>query len=386
MKKYLAGLLACLMALSLCGTAFASEEGLSEELYSFQVEIDGQVYAFPMSYADFTAMGWECMDDDTELFEPNEYTPTASFEKDGLEAYVYIINMGIDTAPLSQCSVGGLAVDSYQYEDSSMSFVFPGGVRYGEAALEDITAAYGTATDTYEGELYTQLTYEYDTYQEWEFSVDKETGVLDGFDLRNFAADQQAVADAMAAVKNEPTAEVMEYAAPAELGTDPMSFVVDYAGDLYQMPAPVCAFLDNGWTLKTEDSDSVVIGRGFGWVSLVKDNQELYTTVRNYSPNAATIENCFVTSVEGDVNGTDLPLTIPGGVTVGMAEADAAAALEGTEYELDDASSDYFIYYTLSLEDSVWDSVEILVDRETGTVSRIEVSHEPDDLVLEAVG
>lgn len=388
MKKCLAGLLACVLTLSLCGAALAAaeeeEEGLSEDLYSFQVEIDGEVYAFPMSYEDFTAKGWECKDDETELFEPNQYTPTASFEKDGLKVYVYIINQGIDTVPLSQCAVGGLSVDSYQYDESTMSFTFPGGIAYGEATLDDITAAYGPASDTYEGDLYTELTYEYDYYQDWEFYVDAESGVLNEFDMRSFATDEQAVAEAMAAVENEPTEEVLAYTAPEELGTDPLSFVVEYAGDLYQMPAPVSAFVDNGWTLKAEDSDGVIVGKGFGWVSLIKDNQELYTTVRNYSPNAATIENCFITSVEADRNGTNLPMTIPGGVTMGMAADGVAAALEGVEYEMNDTDSDYFIYYTIESPDSTLDGLEIRVDREENAVSGIEVEYEPDELTTPA--
>lgn len=385
-KKWLAGLLACVMALSLCGVALASGEGLSDDLYSFQLAIDGEVYAFPMSYADFTARGWVCGDDEKELFEPNEYTPTASFAKNGLEVYVYMINMGIDTVPLSQCMVGGLAVDSSQHGAPAVTFTFPGGIVFGASTLEDVTDAYGPANDQFEGDQYIQLTYEYESCQNWTFSLDRESGLLNGFDVRNFAVDQQANAEALAAVDSAPTEEVQVYTAPEELGTDPLSFAVEYAGALYQMPAPVSAFLHNGWTLQEEDSDGAVIGKGFGWVSLLKDDQELYTTVRNYSPAAAAIENCFVTSVESNMNGTCLPMTVPGGVTVGMAAGDVPAALEGVNYELDDTSSEYFVYYTVVSEDSSWDSVKITVDRQTNTVSGIAVSYEPDEMPGLAVG
>lgn len=51
-----------------------------------------------------------------------------------------------------------------------------------------------------------------------------------------------------------------------------------------------------------------------------KDNQNYHTIVRNYSADAAVIENCFVTDVEGNVNRTNLPITVQKGITIGLTE------------------------------------------------------------------
>ena len=43
------------------GEATDSEiaEGLGDDIYSFSMELDGQIMKFPMTYHDFVGMGWE---------------------------------------------------------------------------------------------------------------------------------------------------------------------------------------------------------------------------------------------------------------------------------------------------------------------------------------
>ncbi|MDO4345135.1 MAG: hypothetical protein Q4C50_10075 [Eubacteriales bacterium] len=382
-KKSMFCLAGCASAVLLCSPVMAEETKeavLSDDIYSFSLLLDGDLYEFPMSYEDFTALGWEYKDDAGTEISPNQYSPSETFSKGNLDAYAKIINLGINTLPVSECTVGGLSIDSWQFEDAPDTVIeFPKGIVFGKSTLEDIKAAYGEPSDTYEGDLYTMLSYEYDYYQEIEFYVDKETGVIDEFDIENFVVDEESNAAAAAEVSSDPTEEVLAYTAPTELGDDLLSFIVEYAGDLYQLPAPVSVFLENGWTLKEKDSDSVIAGKDFGWVYMMKDNQEYHSTVRNYSPNAAAIENCFVTSVESSVDSTNLPITIQKGITLGMSNEDLLAALEGEDYETDD-SSDMFIYYTIEGKESSLDGIQILVKREDNAVTSIEVEYEPDTL------
>ena len=387
-KKALSWLIICALVLSLgtvCALAQEEEEqapALSDDIYSFQLMLDGELYTFPMSYEDFTAMGWEYQGDENEQLSPNQYTVAETFAKDGLEIYVTLANLGINTASYAQCAVGGISIDPYQFKEApDTQLTLPGGIVYGVSTAEDIQAAYGTATDSYEGDMYTKLTYEHDYYQDWDLSVYKESGVLEEVEVRNLVADEQANAEAAAQVSDEPTQEVLAYAAPEELGDDPLSFRVEFAGDLYQLPAPVSVFLENGWTLKKELSATIVSGRDFGWVELMKDNQELRCIARNYSPDAAVVENCFITSVEADTYGTDLPLTGPGGATVGMTEQELTAwldGLDGVEYEQEQSGS--FAYYTIEGPESSLDGIEFVVNQEEDAVTSIEVSYEPDSL------
>lgn len=394
-KKVITGMIASAMILSLCQmsalaeenteaasqeTAASEDSALSDDLYSFELLLDGELYQFPMSYEEFTAKGWTYKDDDTIEIKPNSYSPSERFTKGSLEIYASVINLGINTLPLSECTVGGISMDEWQYKDApETTLELPGGITYGASTLEEITAAYGPASDTYEGDLYTKLEYEYDYYQDWELYVSTETGVLNEVEVRNFVADEEANSSAAAEVSDEPTPEVLAYEAPTELGDDPGSFTVDYAGDLYQLPAPVSFFEEKGWTLKREASDSIIPGRSFGWVSMLKDNQELKVIARNYNDNATVIDNCFVTTVKANVYGPELSLTLPSGITMGMTAEELTAALESISLEQDVEESDSFTYYNL-IKEASRSTIQIIVKKEDGVVTGIEVQNAPKTL------
>ena len=394
-KKVITGMIASAMILSLCQmsalaeenteaasqeTAASEDSALSDDLYSFELLLDGELYQFPMSYEEFTAKGWTYKDDDTIEIKPNSYSPSERFTKGSLEIYASVINLGINTLPLSECTVGGISMDEWQYKDApETTLELPGGITYGISTLEDITAAYGPASDTYEGDLYTKLEYEYDYYQDWELYVSTETGLLNEVDVRNFVADEEANSSAAAEVSDEPTPEVLAYEAPTELGDDPGTFTVDYAGDLYQLPAPVSFFEEKGWTIKREVSDSIIPGRSFGWVSMLKDNQELKVIARNYNDNATVIDNCFVTTVKANVYGPELSLTLPGGITMGMTEEELTAVLESISLEQDVEESDSFTYYNL-IKEASRSTIQIIVKKEDGVVTGMEVQNDPKTL------
>lgn len=355
-------------------------QALSDDIYSFQAEIDGEVYQFPMSYGEFTAKGWTYDGDAAQTMEPEQYTAAETFKKDSSKLYATIFNLGMNTVPFSECQIGGFSVDSYMMKDSAFSVKLPKGIEFGVSTLEDVKAAYGEPSREYDGEMYTALTYEYETYQDVEIQVDKETKVVSKIDMRNIieTASEEEKAQAETAVSDEVTEEVKSYQAPTELGDDLTKFIVEYAGALYQMPAPVSEFEKNGWTVKEDQSDMTVKGKDAGWVSLMKNNQELRVMARNYGDNATTIRNCFVTTVKGDDNSTDMPITVQKGITRGMTKADLEKALEGVTYEFEE--SDMFEYYTVEGPESSLDSVQILVRKDTSVVQAIEVSYMPREL------
>ncbi len=353
---------------------------LSDDLYSFQMKINSDIYTFPMSYDEFLALGWTYKNDETMEIQPNSYSPSERFSLGDLEVYATVTNLGINTVPVTQCAIAGISIDSFQMADvTDVTIELPGGIQYGVSTLDDITAAYGTPSDTYEGDLYTKVTYEKDYYQDVDLYLDSETGLLNEIEIRNMVADDEANDAAAADVSNEPTPEVLAYKAPTALGDDLTSFIVDYAGDLYQLPAPVSEFLNNGWTIDKDKSASVIAGKGYDWIYMSKDNQNYHTIVRNYNANATVVENCFVTDVEGDVNSTNLPVTVQKGLTLGLTEKEVVSALDGETYELDD-SSDTFHYYTITGSDSSLDKVEIIVNTEKDAVTSIEVSYTPKTL------
>ena len=169
---------------------------------------------------------------------------------------------------------------------------------------------------------------------------------------------------------------VTKYKAPTSLGKNFGKFIVEYAGDLYQIPAPVSVFEKNSWKIIAEESDVAVKAKSFGWVTIMKDNQKLKVIANNYADSATTINNCFVTSVKGDDNTTDLAITVQNKITRGMKQKDLEKALTGMDFEKDDSSST-FTYYTIVGPDSDLDYVQILVRTDTSVVQAIEVNNQP---------
>lgn len=352
----------------------STNANLSDDLYSFQVELNGMVYQFPMSFNDLTANGWK-YDGDTSLkLEPNQYTSEQFSNEDGLKIYADLINLGENTEPFDGCQIGGFSVDNFLVGDQEISLTLPKGIQYGKANMQDVISAYGDPTKKYEGSMYTSLTYEYASYQDIDLKIDIETKVINSIDLRNFTLPQEA-SDQSAEVSSEVPAVVSDYNAPSSLSDDLTSFIVDYDGVLYQLPAPVSEFEKNGWKVKPEESDSTVKAKDFGWVTLMKNNQSLRVIANNYADIATTINNCFVTTVKGDDNSTDMPITIQKNITRGMSKSDLEKALKGVKYETDDSTS--LEYYTIKGKESSLDRVEIIINKDSKKIQSIEVSNSP---------
>ncbi len=229
------------------------------------------------------------------------------------------------------------------------------------------------------------LTYRYDSYQTWDFEVDGESGLVTEFEVENFVADDDANAEAAANVSGEPTEAVLAYVAPTEMSDDPMDYVFELAGDLYKMPAPVSAFIANGWTLKKEGGDAgIVAGYDYGYATLTKDGDDLAVSINNYDPNAQVIENCFVTDITF-YSSSPFGLKLPYEISFEMTGDELVAALDSIpkdilpKYEVDD-DSDLATYYTIVDIDDEYQGIKIAVDKEDGAVSWLEIEHEPETL------
>lgn len=352
----------------------STTDNLSNDLYSFQVEMDSHVYQFPMSYDYLTSSGWKYEGDTNLKLEPNQYTSETFSNEDGLKLYVDLINLDINTESFDKCQIGGFSIDNFLVGDKQISLFLPGGIQYGKSTMEEVISAYDEPTRTYEGSLYTSLTYEYSSYQEIELQIDIETKVINSIKLKNFVSPEKTTGQSTE-ISSEVPAVVSEYKAPSSLGSDLSSFIVDYDGDLYQLPAPVSEFEKNGWKVKPEESDPAVKAKDFGWVTLMKSNQSLRVIANNYSDEATTINNCFVTSVKSSDNSPNIPITIQKGITRGMSKGDLEKALQGTDFETEESTS--LEYYTIKGKDSSLDKVDITINKDSQKVQTIEVSNSP---------
>ena len=65
--------------------------------------------------------------------------------------------------------------------------------------------------------------------------------------------------------------------------------------DLYSLPAPVSAFLENGWELQNVEDGAYVAGRDLEFVDMMKNNQSVHFSVYNFYPGCNCHRELFCT-------------------------------------------------------------------------------------------
>ena len=317
---------------------------LGDDIYSFSMEFDGQIMKFPMTYQEFTDMGWELSsseDPDTKV-STNSYG-MLTFNKGASSVYADVINLGINEVGLEDCLIGGISVDgSYDVDLTAVSVKLPGDIELGKATLDDIKAAYGEPSDTYEGDLYTKLTYEKDSYQEVELSVFKDDNTLKEVDMRNFEEpedyDKGTVSDEVPDI-------VTSYETPTALGDDMMDTAVEYMGDLYSLPAPVSAFTANGWEIQNAEDTPYVEGNGLAFIDMMKNNQSIHFSVYNETENATALENCFVRELSfATYDPESIAMKLSGDITLGADKAELIKMADEKGY-ISEENDDYLRIY-----------------------------------------
>ena len=328
------------------GEATDSEiaEGLGDDIYSFSMELDGQIMKFPMTYQDFVGMGWELSsrEDPDMKISTNSYG-FVSFNKGKNSVSAEVMNLGINEVGLEDSLIGGITVDgSYDIDLTSVSVKLPGGIELGKSTLDDIKAAYGDPSDTYEGDLYTKVTYEKDTYQEVELSVFKDDNTLKKVDMENLEEPEEYD---KGAVSDEVPDIVTAYKAPDALGSDMLDTAVEYMGDLYSLPAPVSVFTANGWEIQDAEDTPYVEGGGIAFIDMMKNNQSIHFSVYNETENATALENCFVRELSfATYDPESIAMKLSGDITLGADKTELIKMADEKGY-ISEENDDYLRIY-----------------------------------------
>ncbi len=345
---------------------------LSDDLYSYQVSINGEVYQFPMWAKDFKALGWTYTGTATEedKLASYEYISAEKWEKDGVEVYTTLANLTMNSLAYDEAMVAGMDFDKYYMADCDWEIVLPKGITRGVSTKEDVLNAYGEPDDEYDGSLYWNATYETDTYSEVEIYVYKESGIVEEIEIRNIVelegGDNTVDATVPEAVKN--------YKAPTELGNDLYTYNFELEGNLYTFPCPVSEFVKNGFEINEQNSEMEIGSGSYGWVELTYDGDSYRCIVDNYADYATIVENCFVTDIEYDEYGPKWDLTIPCDISNGDSEEDLLKKLEGFNYEVDEGTGSYNYYEIYAPGDEYGSSVTIRVKE--GKIVGIEVEYD----------
>ena len=317
---------------------------LGDDIYSFSMEFDGQIMKFPMTYQDFVGMGRELSsrEDPDMKISTNSYG-FVSFNKGKNSVSAEVMNLGINEVGLEDSLIGGITVDgSYDIDLTSVSVKLPGGIELGKSTLDDIKAAYGEPSDTYEGDLYTKVTYEKDTYQEVELSVFKDDNTLKKVDMENL---EEPEGYDKGAVSDEVPDIVTAYKAPDALGSDMLDTAVEYMGDLYSLPAPVSAFTANGWEIQNAEDTPYVEGNGLAFIDMMKNNQSIHFSVYNETENATALENCFVRELSfATYDPESIEMKLSGDITLGADKAELIKMADEKGY-ISEENDDYLRIY-----------------------------------------
>ena len=317
---------------------------LGDDIYSFSMEFDGQIMKFPMTYQDFVGMGWELSsrEDPDMKISTNSYG-FVSFNKGKNSVSAEVMNLGINEVGLEDSLIGGITVDgSYDIDLTSVSVKLPGGIELGKSTLDDIKAAYGDPSDTYEGDLYTKVTYEKDTYQEVELSVFKDDNTLKKVDMENLEEPEEYD---KGAVSDEVPDIVTSYETPTALGDDMLDTAVEYMGDLYSLPAPVSAFTANGWEIQNAEDTPYVEGNGLAFIDMMKNNQSIHFSVYNETENATALENCFVRELSfATYDPESIEMKLSGDITLGADKAELIKMADEKGY-ISEENDDYLRIY-----------------------------------------
>ncbi|MCI6766610.1 hypothetical protein [Porcincola intestinalis] len=308
----------------------------------YAISLDGVTLQFPLLFADCGLDGWDASDDLTTPLEPNQYN-MFYFTKADRRMYLFIANFAQNTQPAEECVICGVGIDRFDWKEEDGEILLPGGIRRGISTLQEIERAYGTPSRTYEGDLYTQLTYETDIYETIELSVYRESGVLEDIEMKVLRKPDQFDPGE---VSTEVPSAVSAYQEPEQLSTDPAASEIRVEDQVYTLPVPVSTLLSDGWKIQPEDSQASIAARSSGWVSLQKGGQHFRTLAANPTDSAVTPVNAWVTSLSIGKNDLDLDGALPGGITVGMSRSALEALFDRKGVSCEVEKNGDFIYYT----------------------------------------
>lgn len=342
---------------------------LSDDLYSFQVSIDGTVYQFPMWAKEFKALGWTYDGDGSQTITSNQYSFSETWVKGDAKVYANFLNLTMNELTYDEAAIGGITFEEYYLEDTDLQIILPKGIQYGVSTRDDIIAAYGDPTDEYDGSLYYNMTYKYDTYSKVDLYVYKETGTLDKIEIRNFVE----LAGGDNSVDATVPDVVKQYQAPTELGNDLYGFNFQLEGNLYTLPCPVSVLVENGFKINENNSQMEIAADSFGWVEFSYNNQTYRCIVNNFANYATIAQNCFVTTMESSIYGPEFDLVIPGNIKMGDSETSVLEVIKNFNYEVE-TSGDFTYYEISNPEGSILAGYELTVNE--GKVTGIEVEYD----------
>lgn len=232
------------------------ESDLGKAHASTRVKLDGETYVLPCPVQTFLDNGWEI---DADSMDVKDYVvaPTKADDEDEVFNFLYLKNDQHERSMLCEVAnrdseqryVQNCYVIYIQADPECADLEIYGDIHFGsdirdlEPALQKLpSAAWANINLDDESCFYSDFSDEtgFTCSKISFFSEYSNPGIIGSVWVESrdwFWTDGE--------LPTEPN--VSAYTAPEELGDDLQSGIVEVGGDLYQLPCPLSAFLDNGW-------------------------------------------------------------------------------------------------------------------------------------------
>ena len=357
---------------------------VSENWLDYTIKINDTIYKLPMPYAEFKSAGWEADYLSTSI-AANTYDYT-TFELDGIEMQVLIVNYGLKEAPVEECFVAGFSIDPEWYDVRSSSVIeLSGGIKWMTSTEADIKAAFGAPDYTYDGEYdgeaYVTMDYADDEIRSGMDLEINSDGVLECIGIANVAVPEGLNVDA-SQIDTAPPEINSYYVAPTGPSTELFDHIVTInENEYYKLPVPVSEFTANGWTLDTATPD-YISGNSYELTYIEKNGEKLNVKIENFTSDAILPINAYVTSISVDTDYFALPISFPGGYSAGD-HYDKFTEVFGDkeDYGFDDSYTSFIkLDYMCYDGDEVggngigYLSIDIYADPDTGVMNEIRYS------------
>ncbi len=339
---------------------------ISDDLYRYEILLNGVAYSLPTSFSTFEKNGWVGKDFGSDKLDPNQYT-IRTLQNGEQTIIVKMANLDINVSPIPKCYVAGVTVEP-DSKNQGPTVSIAKGITIA-STYDEVIAAYGKPSNEYKGGTINKLTYKSGSYSSYDISLDTKTNKVYSIEVQNIIPPTKTQTKP---VSTELPTVVKNYKAPSSIGKDLFSFQVKYGGNYYKLPAPITEFEKNGWVLQSNPDEVIPAKSGVVGVELRKSNQVLRTQIENYSDKAEPLKHSFVTYIEYYNNGAQIPLELPKGISE-KSSIDEVIAAYGQPTKIDESAS--FKYYIYG---KVFSEVVFVTNK--GKIEKIEVNYSPKNL------
>ena len=238
-----------------------------------------------------------------------------------------------------------------------------------ESGVDEIIAAFGKPAERDDNTDYTVLTYEKARTSGVRFiCYSEESGMrkYSSITVENINFDDDPDTEVNDAVPKY----LAKYKAPSSLDGELLSCKISIGGDLYQLPAPLSAFTENGWKVR-ENSGPIPAGDTKS-ISLERDGAWFYAELVNLADYQTVAGNCAVYRVSIDAE-RNIPVELAGGIVMNATTKAEVEEKVNSEYSVYNGS-DYYSYTYTDYSGGFDLRLSIEVDKTSEKVSAITLS------------